>query len=147
MLSSPLLFIKSTVRRRLMWTMRPGRDRGGREGEGSHCAKLKIYLPYRSRTHVATRPRIKTEAEEARSRVKSETGDLYGDDYNSIILKARRTITKTSAHARASQASLRLHRFISGVLSAPSSSTTEPRNCHVRKLDAAVKEECRLFAR
>lgn len=62
MLSSPLLFIKSTVRRRLMWTRRIGgsgvvveqrvRGRRGRQEEdrgqrGRKLAKLKIYLPCR----------------------------------------------------------------------------------------------------
>lgn len=49
MLSSPLLFIKSTVRRRLMWTRRLGQSRDSREGEACR-AKLKIYLPCRSGT-------------------------------------------------------------------------------------------------
>lgn len=46
MLSSPLLFIKSTVRRRLMWTRRLGQGRDSREGEARRM-KLKIYLPCR----------------------------------------------------------------------------------------------------
>jgi hypothetical protein len=42
MLSSPLLFIKSTVRRRLMWTMRPARDGIGRSrGRGLAQREIK----------------------------------------------------------------------------------------------------------
>jgi len=52
MLSSPLLFIKSTVRRRLMWTRRLGQSRDSREGEACR-AKLKIYLPCPDWAHVA----------------------------------------------------------------------------------------------
>lgn len=56
MLSSPLLFIKSTVRRRLMWTgrLRPRRGRAIDEGSRTGGAKLKIYLPYDRARHMSS---------------------------------------------------------------------------------------------